>query len=289
MREICDVGPASAEVRNGERARANGLPRSRCSSLFSRSYTSTHPRPKKPRVLRDPPPSRLSTAAARPGEHCDCTPPHRARRRRRRSRGSLAACLHRSRQQELDRIRIGNREMPCLAIGDKPSQDIKRVGLRTARGSAPEPPAWMPTPSPRCRHRCAGACSGSACAEACCRAMMRRRWGIGNMAVASAPTARCASRPPTEPGASVRCAIAPGHRSLRNGCARSILSASTTTTRPGPGRKWGNKRAEQPVATENERLTRPIGSSTFRFARLNLLSVNSIVRSAVAACAPTSR
>jgi hypothetical protein len=40
-----------------------------------------------------------------------------------------------------------------------------------------------------------------------------------------------------------------------------------------PGRTWGNKRAQLPVATENGRLTRPIGSSTFRFARLNLLSV----------------
>jgi small-conductance mechanosensitive channel len=41
-----------------------------------------------------------------------------------------------------------------------------------------------------------------------------------------------------------------------------------------PGGKWGSKRAELPIATENGRLTRPIGSSTFRFARLNLLFVN---------------
>jgi len=42
---------------------------------------------------------------------------------------------------------------------------------------------------------------------------------------------------------------------------------------PAPARKCRNKHAEQPVATENGRLTRPIGSSTFRLARLNLLSV----------------
>jgi pteridine reductase len=79
--------------------------------------------------------------------------------------------------------------------------------------------------------RCASACCASSCAEACCRAMMRRQWRNGNMAAASPSTARCASRPPTAPGASGCCAIAPGQRSPSTGCASATASTSSTTPR----------------------------------------------------------
>jgi hypothetical protein len=78
------------------------------------------------------------------------------------------------------------------------------------------------------RRRLARACS---CAAACCQPMTRRRWGDGNMAAASPSTPRCASRPPTAPGASGCCGTAPGHRSPSTGCASATASTSSTTPR----------------------------------------------------------
>jgi hypothetical protein len=46
---------------------------------------------------------------------------------------------------------------------------------------------------------------------------------------------------------------------------------------PAPARKCHDKRTQQPVATENPRLSRPTGSSTFSIARLNRLSVKAPV------------
>jgi len=48
--------------------------------------------------------------------------------------------------------------------------------------------------------------------------------------VGSRSTARCASRPPTAPGANACCVIAPAHRSPWNGCMSSVSNASSTIT-----------------------------------------------------------
>ncbi len=51
------------------------------------------------------------------------------------------------------------------------------------------------------------------------------------------------------------------------------LGEPTAPPRIAPARTCRNTRAEPPVATESGRLIRPSGFSTFKFARLNLLSV----------------
>jgi len=46
------------------------------------------------------------------------------------------------------------------------------------------------------------------------------------------------------------------------------LGEPTAPPRIAPARQCRNKRAQQPVATANRRLNRPVGSSTFSLVRL---------------------
>ena len=56
-------------------------------------------------------------------------------------------------------------------------------------------------------------------------------------------------------------------------CSRLRACPRTATRASGPARKCRNKRAEQPIATANGRLTRPICSSTISRVRLKWLSL----------------
>jgi hypothetical protein len=55
---------------------------------------------------------------------------------------------------------------------------------------------------------------------------------------------------------------------------------------PAPARKYRDQRAEQPVVTENRRLTRPPGSTTLGLVRLNFLSVAGQCRALLATTIP---